>query len=92
MGEIDFGAYEIHMGRSESDLPPFAVLEDGSPDGAIQNGVVGTYLHGALEHRPLARQLFGDDALRPASGEPYDQLAAWFAGSADLKRFEDLYL
>ncbi len=91
-GEIAFGAYEIHMGRSETTAPPFATLEDGSADGATQNGVIGTYLHGALEHRPLARELFGDAALLPPSAEPYDQLAAWFAESADLRLFEELYL
>jgi adenosylcobyric acid synthase len=89
---IPFGAYEIHMGRTETTAPPFATLEDGSVDGAVLNGVLGTYLHGALEHRPLARALFGDHALLPESAEPYAQLAAWFAAAADIRLFEDLYL
>jgi adenosylcobyric acid synthase len=91
-GDIPFSAYEIHMGRSETPAPPFAVLDDGSPDGAVQGTVMGSYLHGALEHRPLARQLFGGHALLPPVTEPYDQLAAWFAEAADLKLFEELYL
>ncbi len=87
-----FSAYEIHMGSSETTAAPFATLEDGSADGAVQNGVLGTYLHGALEHRALSRELFGDAALLPPSAEPYDQLASWFAESADLALFEELYL
>jgi adenosylcobyric acid synthase len=89
---IDFGAYEIHMGQTVSAAPPFATLEDGSNDGAVCGDILGTYLHGALEHRPLARELFGEEALLPPAGEPYDQLASWFAESANVRLFEELYL
>ena len=35
---------------------PFATLEDGGVDGAcVPNGVIGTYLHGALESRGRLR-------------------------------------
>jgi adenosylcobyric acid synthase len=89
---IEFGAYEIHMGRTETTAPPFATLEDGSHDGAIRGGVLGTYLHGALEHRPLACALFGGEALLPPLEEPYHRLAEWFRANADVRLFEELYL
>ncbi len=45
--------YEIHAGVSRGDAlaNPFALLDDGRPDGAISKDgqVVGTYLHGPFE-------------------------------------------
>ena len=80
---VEFGGYEIHLGLTTpvgSDaLPPFATLEDGLPDGAVAPGVVGTYLHGALEHPGVCAELFGIDAPVVASkAHEYGRLADWF--------------
>ena len=75
-----FEAYEIHMGQTEASgtVEPFATLEDGTPEGAKHQRVVGTYLHGALESAPLLAELLG---FAPAAGtarqDYYDALADW---------------
>lgn len=69
--DTSFTAYEIHMGRSsivsgaETLAPVFQVQAAGARDGQLSvdgcvspdGHVVGTYLHGVLEHAPLRRQL-----------------------------------
>jgi adenosylcobyric acid synthase len=75
-----FKAYEIHMGRTESDqvIEPFAILDDGSRDGAAQGRVIGTYLHGALESPFVVSELFGFDPRHQESKTNcYDALADW---------------
>lgn len=56
-----FEGYEMHMGRTElpSDTKPFALLDDGQPDGAVSGDgrVMGTYCHGLLASGPLRRAL-----------------------------------
>lgn len=57
----DLSGYEIHMGRTSSDLAPFASLVSGGgthPDGAVSEDgrVWGSYLHG----------LFDSDSFRGA--------------------------
>lgn len=37
--------YEIHLGRTETNHPHFATLQDGTLDGAVNDNVIGTYLH-----------------------------------------------
>ena len=73
--------YEIHLGTTivEEPCEPFAVLDDGGRDGACRPGVMGTYLHGALENPDVCAELFGVPA--PASAprsEHYSRLADWF--------------
>jgi adenosylcobyric acid synthase len=76
----------------------------GQSEGCRCEGVVGTYLHGALETPAVLRSMLGDVARRrgkafdPSSvcGDPkdehYDRLADWFEQHVDLARFEELYL
>ena len=46
--------YQIHMGRTDTgNLPPFCRLTDGTVDGAVQDGVFGTYLHGLFDSGEL---------------------------------------
>lgn len=82
-GGTPFPAYEIHMGRTEATkaLQPFAILEDGSPEGAILDRVQGTYLHGALESSEVVAEIFG---FTPALSKDhhYDALADWLESNA----------
>ena len=92
---IEAGGYEIHLGRTECDRawPAFAELpDDGRTDGVVNERVMGTYLHGVLEHEPVARALFGDGALIPQPARPYDRLADWFVENADMRLFEERFL
>lgn len=79
-----FEGYEIHMGRTvgTANMDPFAILEDGSPEGAVCGNVAGTYLHGALQSHALVAELFG--FAPPPSGklDPYDALAQWLESHA----------
>ena len=87
-----FRAYEIHMGRTTVDgAAPFAFV-DGRPEGARVAGVLGTYLHGALEDAGLVEELLGTPVSRAPKEEAYDKLACWFEKHADVQRFEELYL
>ena len=89
----EFGAYEIHMGRTDAgSLPPFAHLDDEATDGARCDRVWGTYLHGALENHAVVRELFGIEVSSLPSAVHYDRLAEWFRRSADLKLFEERFL
>ena len=78
-----FGAYEIHVGVTTLDssvvVAPFARLANGGADGIWSRGVIGTYLHGALEHREVCAALFG--VTPPDHGdkaEHYRRLGRWF--------------
>jgi adenosylcobyric acid synthase len=103
-GLTTFGAYEIHMGETTppSGDSPFAWIE-GRGEGFREDGVIGTYLHGALESPDLLGELLTDLARRRGKPAPtlpearpkdadYDRLADWFEQHADLARFEELYL
>jgi adenosylcobyric acid synthase len=88
-----FQAYEIHMGQSEAlgKMLPFAVLDDGAEEGASHRGVIGTYLHGALESPALIREVFGfTPAPVPAKMENFDALADWLESNASPAVLADL--
>ena len=73
--------YEIHMGTTtiEERLPVFATFDDGGTDGVRTAGVIGTYLHGALEHPAVCAEIFGIDADdEPSKADHYGRLADWF--------------
>jgi adenosylcobyric acid synthase len=81
-GGVTFGAYEIHLGVTTVGRPavPFATLDNGGPDGACLERVVGTYLHGALESAGVCSELFGVSMETVASKhEQYKRLGDWFA-------------
>ena len=60
-GGASFDAYEIHHGVTSSPhaLAPFAILDDGRPEGVREGRVIGTYLHGAFENAAVCREIFG---------------------------------
>jgi adenosylcobyric acid synthase len=86
-GGVRFGGYEIHLGETtldrESQTPPFARIIDGGDadgrDGACCAGIIGTYLHGALEHPEVCAEVFGIAAPEVRSkADHYQRLADWF--------------
>lgn len=57
--------YEIHMGETDrGGAAPFCVFEDGTPEGAVQGNVFGTYLHGVFDTGELTAALAGYLARR----------------------------
>jgi adenosylcobyric acid synthase len=84
---VRFGGYEIHLGVTTldqgADVVPFARLEDGGVDGVRGAGVIGTYLHGVLEHPDVCAEMFGIPApAMMAKDGQYQRLAAWFGEHA----------
>jgi adenosylcobyric acid synthase len=80
---VRFGAYEIHLGVTtaapSAGLAPFAQLDDGTFEGVRGAGVLGTYLHGALESAGVCTEIFGIDVPAGASkASQYRRMAAWF--------------
>jgi adenosylcobyric acid synthase len=81
-----FSAYEIHLGLTmcSEPLPPFARLDDGTPEGVRTDRLVGTYLHGALEDATVCSELFGthvEPGIKKAA--EYEALAEWFEHHAN---------
>jgi adenosylcobyric acid synthase len=93
-GGASFGAYEIHLGRTVFDggslRRPFATLDSGEREGFWQDGILGTYLHGALEHPDVCAEIFGVRPAAPEKSAHYARLAAWFA--ANVRGIDSLEL
>jgi adenosylcobyric acid synthase len=88
-----FDAYEIHLGETvaTSAVQPFAMLDDGSADGARVGRCLGTYLHGALESSALASEVLGLTVAPAVAKEVhYARLAEWF--DRHQRGFAELYL
>ena len=47
------------MGRTASAAAPFCRMEDGAEDGAAEETVFGTYLHGLFDSGELVKRLAG---------------------------------
>lgn len=89
------GGYEMHMGetRGRATTTPFAWLESGAPDGAIDRAgtVMGSYLHGLFGSAELRRALLERVGLS-GSGRDYsadvdtalDEIAAELSRQVDI--------
>jgi adenosylcobyric acid synthase len=90
-----FGGYEMHMGDTNGPgtASPFARLDDGTPDGAIDptGAVMGSYLHGLFASADLRRTLLARVGLA-GSGRDYagDVDAALDAIAAELSAHIDV--
>jgi adenosylcobyric acid synthase len=63
--------YEIHMGRTTGTGPPAFDIggeKDPYPDGAVKEGVWGTYIHGIFDNDAFRRDLI--NGLRGRKGLP----------------------
>jgi adenosylcobyric acid synthase len=89
-GGHKFSAYEIHLGvtTKSRDSEPFAVRDDGTPEGIRRDRIAGTYLHGAFEDPGVLAEL----GVAPVVciDQPYGRLADWFEQHAEA--FEALFL
>jgi len=86
-GGTRFGAYEIHLGDTRvergADVEPFALMAGGTPEGARRGRVMGTYLHGALEHPAVCAEVLGVPlGTLAAADRCYDRLADWLVAHA----------
>jgi adenosylcobyric acid synthase len=97
----DISGYEIHMGRTRVSGDPLlrVITQTGRVesylDGTIENDgwIIGTYIHGFLKNRELRRALLENIAQKNGKHlpeehehpEPYDQLAALFRRSVNMK-------
>ncbi len=96
--------YEIHHGRSQSDLPPTLAFTDGTGCGAVDASgrIWGSYLHGIFDSDPFRRwfinRLRQRQGLAPLPGIPspydlepaFDRLAATVRESVDMTRIYQL--
>ena len=96
--------YEIHHGRSQTDLPPTLAFTDGTGCGAgdASGRIWGSYLHGIFDSDPFRRwfinRLRQRQGLIPLSGIPapydlepaFDRLAATVRDSVDMNRIYQL--
>jgi len=96
--------YEIHHGRSHTDLPPSLAFTDGSGCGAgnATGRIWGSYLHGIFDSDPFRRwfinRLRQRQGLAPLSGIPvpydlepaFDRLAATVRESLGMSRIYQL--
>ncbi len=96
--------YEIHHGRTLSDLPPTLAFTDGTGCGAgnASGHIWGSYLHGIFDSDPFRRwfinKLRQGKGLAPLPGNPasydlepaFDRLAATVRESVDMNRIYQL--
>jgi adenosylcobyric acid synthase len=86
-----YPAYEIHLGETaydQSNVDPFAILEDEAREGVRADRIIGTYLHGAFEDVTVLAEIGITAHAQQATGA--EALAEWFAPFG--RRFEELFL
>jgi adenosylcobyric acid synthase len=85
--------YEMHMGETAGPgtASPFAILDDGAQDGAVDGHVIGSYLHGLFASPDMRGALLARIGLN-GSGRDYradvdaalDEIAAELSAHADI--------
>ena len=65
-----FSGYEIHMGVSEGNEKPFAVLDGGGQEGCFRENVGGSYVHGIFDSAEVSEALIR--ALYARKGLSFD--------------------
>lgn len=96
--DISFNGYEIHLGHTESNYPPFATLHDGTKDGCVTENIIGTYCHGVLDNADSLDYILRWAGLTPTVKVDYnvhreqqiDKLADVFEQHLDLDVFIDI--
>lgn len=98
--KVEIKGYEIHMGATtyEEGCIPFALLDDGRCDGAVEVGgkVAGTYLHGIFENEWFVKAYFGlerdesEKSYDQFKEEQFDKLANLVRSSLDMKKIYDI--
>jgi adenosylcobyric acid synthase len=85
--------YEMHMGETAGPgtAHPFAILEDGAQDGAVEGHVIGSYLHGLFASPDMRSAMLARVGVA-GSGRDYhadvdaalDEIAAELSAHADI--------
>ncbi len=91
---VEFPAYEIHMGITvPTRVVDHFAYSNGFPEGAMHEGCIGTYLHGALESAAVLKEYLDIDVGPSlARDQMFDRLADWFVNHADLELFKSNFL
>lgn len=78
---VSFFGYEIHMGVTKSESDSFSVLSGGAEDGAYQNNVYGSYVHGIFDERAVSETIVC--ALYEKKGLEYRK------GAMDMRTYKE---
>ncbi|MBF0516232.1 MAG: cobyric acid synthase [Nitrospirae bacterium] len=74
--------YEIHMGQTTGADTPAFIVQGQYPDGAVKDGVWGTYIHGIFDNDAFRRDLI--DGIRQRKGQPpVEEAAVNYAAEKD---------
>ncbi len=99
-----FTGYEIHMGRTSGTAPQLATLSTDVIDGAVNDNVMGSYVHGIFDegnlYDRLVAILLGKKGISAEHAEnlshedyknrEYDKLALGIRNNVDMKKIYEI--